>query len=511
MKKIVFIIFYDNISYGARLLSSIAKEAGLESHIILFKKETGYVPLFRKKKNKYQFFFNGLLRDGDYAVDKIKEKEIQILLDKLEELSPSLLCLSTMTFGYEFCRDIFLRIKERLPLIPILSGGWGPTLEPEKFLEFSDYVSILEGEKAIQYICEAIKDGKDFNNAPNLIYYKDGMLIRNPVVPALSVKEMNNLPFSDFHVENKYLITDSRILLGSDFYNKKIYDCFASRGCPSYCSYCMMSKYDKLYKNHSGSVCSKLRLRDVGVVLEEVYRAKERGAEFIRFKDDIFPFNPKWIDEFLDRYPKEIGLPFFSYLYPQFHKPEIIRKLKVAGLIMTMHGIQSGSEEIRKKIYNRIEPKDKAIKFAHTLNDLDIQFSYHFIYRNPFECEHHLQESLEFTFQLPYRNVFVFKLLLFPGLPLSRMVDEHNPQPLPVNIADWYAILHSMSLKGPIYRYLAKFIYKRNLFRKFPNIMSLFFVFPLCKEFRIRLMNKYIFKTGTYFLLKKKRGKENGH
>ena len=38
MKKVLFITLYDEICYGVRLLSAVVKDCGLESHVVLFKR-----------------------------------------------------------------------------------------------------------------------------------------------------------------------------------------------------------------------------------------------------------------------------------------------------------------------------------------------------------------------------------------------------------------------------------------------------------------------------------------
>lgn len=504
-EKIVFIVFYDNIGYGVRLLLSVAKAAGCEPHLILFKRETGYAPLLKRGKegpDGYQFFYNGLLRDGDYAVDRIKDEEVEILLDRIAAISPSLICLSAMSFAYEFCKEIFPNIKKRFAHIPILSGGWGPTLEPQKFLEFSDYVAVLEGEKTVQYICEALCYGRDFDDAPNLVYNKNHQLVRNPVSPPLKESDLDALPFPDFGEENKWLITNYKCLSGKEFVNHKVYDIFSSRGCPMSCSYCMASKYSNLYKSYSGDRCAKLRYRSIDVVFRELKVAIRNGATFIKFKDDVFPFHPKWLKEFLERYPKEIGLPFFCYLNPIFHKPDCIRQLKAVGLSVTMAGIQSGSQEIRERYFSRKESKEQIVEFVRLLKDLDIQYAYHLIYRNPFERESHLKESLEFVSQLPYSGVFIFMLVLFPGLPLKKRIEDERPEPIAVLTSEWYALLHSLSLQGPFYRTLAKMIYRLNIFRSHPKLMSGFFLVPLMKEFWTRFLGRYVRGTQSYFTQK---------
>lgn len=500
MKKILFITLYDEICYGVRLLSSVVKECGLESHVVLFKGETSYVPIWNDKDDyaSYQYYYNGLLRGSFYAVDPITPHEISLLLGLIRDISPDLICLSTRSFAYALCKEIFPVIRKNFGNIPIIAGGWGPTLEPEKFLEFTDYVCFGEGEQTLRSICACLKQGRDLRKVNNLQFFDNGVMIQNEVAKPLSVKEMNTMPFPDFGVEDKYLIHHGKLRQGKNFYNAKVYDCFAARGCPMDCSYCMSSKYGSVYLEKAQKRCPKYRLRDLDVVLREVKAAKDRGAKMIRFKDEVFPIKPSWVKEFLVRYKAEIDLPFFAYVRPEFHSLETIKALKEAGLFLSMVGIQSGAAEMRA-IYHRTLPKEKVIEFARAVNDSQIEFCYHFIYRNPFENEDHLRESLEFTYQLPYAKTFIFKLEPFPKSPISEMIAASNPVPLPRNIQSWYAILHSLSLKNPVLRKVAKVVHAHKLFRQHPAVLSAFFLPYILDELWNFIKNKYAFNAKLQF------------
>jgi radical SAM superfamily enzyme YgiQ (UPF0313 family) len=500
MKKILFITLYDEICYGVRLLSSIAKKYGIESHLVLFKGETSYVPIWRDKDeySSYQYYYNGLLRGSFYAVDPVTPHEIKLLIKLIGEIAPDTICLSTRSFAFSICNKLFSIIKSNFSKTPIIAGGWGPTLEPEKFLQFSDYVCFGEGEKAIASICKSFSKDEDIKNVKNLIYYENGSLIQNNVEKPLTVAEMNSMPFPDFDTNNKYLIHHGKLRHGKDFYNEKVYDCFAARGCPMHCSYCMSSKYGTIYYEKTEKKCPKYRLRDIDVVLREVKAAKSRGARMIRFKDEVFPTKPSWLNEFLTRYKKEIDLPFFGYVRPEFHSVETIKALKESGLFLSMVGIQSGSTDIRK-IYQRKLPKEKVIEFAHVINDNEIEFCYHFIYRNPFENEKHLKESLEFTYSLPFAKTFIFKLESFPKSPLSEMIKEKNPVGVPNNIQNWYAILHSLSLKNALLRRVAKIVHAKKFLRNNPGMLSILFLPYILREFWNFLKNKYLFNAKLQF------------
>ena len=68
------------------------------------------------------------------------------------------------------------------------------------------------------------------------------------------------------------------------------------------------------------------------------------------------------------------------------------------------------------------------------LNELKIQFIYQFIYRNPFEREHDLDESLKLTYQLPYQGTYIFKLEPLPGSPIKGLIEQEKPEPLPRSV-----------------------------------------------------------------------------
>lgn len=512
-KKVVLITLYDMICLGTRILGSIVEQAGLEPHLVLLKKESQSFLVKRKDQFKnYQYIYNGLLRGSYYAVDPVTEKEVELLVRLLKKISPALIGISTRSFSYEVCKKIFPVVRRELPQIPIVAGGWGPTLEPEKFLEFSDFVCFGEGEHTMAAICRSISKNRDFTDAPNLVYHRRGRLTRNPVDRAISVEELNKVPFPDFKVANKYLIAGNRVSPGKDFYNHRAYDVFAARGCPFNCTYCLSGKYATIYKTHSGKSCPKYRLRDIDVVFEEMRQAKERGAEFIRIKDEVFPIRKKWVDAFLERYPREIGLPFFGYLRPEFHDEDTIRALKAAGLIITVVAVQSGCREIRRKIYKRTLSEEKVLAFAILLKELGIDFHYHFIYRNPFEKANHLDESLEFTYRLPYGNAMIFKLEPFPDSPIKKMIETHKPEPLPPALSDWYAVLHSMSLKSRLLRRCARLIHRHRLMQRMSFAFLVLFIPSLLREGYTLLENRFFVKMHfRYGRIKKADGSRRAH
>ena len=476
MKKILFFTIYDNICLGSRILSSVAKNHGIETHIIIFKDQrTRAIMKDSNDSLSYQFYFDGIKYGSCYAAYDYTDKEIRLFANLVGEIKPDLICLSTRSFGYSISKRIIHRLKKKYE-IPVIGGGWGPTLEQEKFLEFCDYVCFGEGEIPIAQISEKLFRGDmDFHNISNLIYKKNGRTVKNKVADPLKNEDLNKLPFADFNSECKYLIDNNKIYRGKRTVNMKIYNCLACRGCPLSCSYCMSSKYRALYKNQ-GYKIAKYRIRDVKVVIEELKHAKANGAVYVRISDEIFPIWKDWIDEFIDLYSTEVNLPFFAYIRPEFHSDEVSERLVGIGMTSSVVAIQAGSERIRKKIFKRMLPKQNIITFANTLKKHDIDYTYHLINFNPFETEEDIVETLELLYKLPYAPLVLFRLVAFEGTPIKRMIQEQKPEMLPENIQKWYGYLYAMTLKSVFYRSISKFMFKNNLFKDKIYMMTLIFV-----------------------------------
>lgn len=113
------------------------------------------------------------------------------------------------------------------------------------------------------------------------------------------------------------------------------------------------------------SGCGKiLRRRSIDNVLEEIRTVIKNypKVKMLRFADDTFlhKLGP-WENEFLDRYKKEINLPFYCLMRSNTLSEEAAKKLKEAGCISMAMALESGNEKIRNNILKR-GLKDEVVK-----------------------------------------------------------------------------------------------------------------------------------------------------
>jgi len=126
---------------------------------------------------------------------------------------------------------------------------------------------------------------------------------------------------------------------------------FTTRGCPFSCSYCCNNYYNAIYKGKGKIV----RRFSVDYVIKEMkYVMDQYNMDFVKIGDDLFAYKAdQWLEEFSDRYKKEIGLPFNCYLRLDMVDDKLLSLLKKAGCYSVLLSIDSCSSDIRERVLNR--------------------------------------------------------------------------------------------------------------------------------------------------------------
>ena len=217
---------------------------------------------------------------------------------------------------------------------------------------------------------------------------------------------------------------------------------FATRGCPYSCSYCFNSAFNKMHKD-KGEV---LRRRSVENLILELEQVKQHGRlDFVRFGDDTFVMKyDHWVEEFCDKYPKRVGVPFYFLIHPNLANETLIRELKKAGCHSIMLGVESGNETVRRKVLDRYVA-DATIKKAFDLyHKYDIKVFSNTILGLPETTLKEDLESLEFTLDCrPFYSGFTV-FTPFPGTTLG----EYSRQKGYVKGADNFAESFPISMQS---------------------------------------------------------------
>lgn len=274
-----------------------------------------------------------------------------------KEFKPDVLGYSVMTGSQRYYLDLNLRIREALNGRPVFSafGGPHPTFFPEMIEERGvDGLCVGEGEGPIVDLVNALDNGGLKPDIANWWFKIDDEIVRNPVRPL--VRDLGSLPLPDrelIYAKHEY----SR--------NAPIKRFMASRGCPYQCTYCFNHAYYQTYKGERRG-----NQRPVDSIIEEVQWVRSRWPlQYVFFIDDLFVIFDNWLEEFAEKWPRQVGLPFFCNVRADLlvrgpHKVDLLRK---AGAFTASMGIEAANDRIRIDLLKRRMTHDHIIEAGNLL------------------------------------------------------------------------------------------------------------------------------------------------
>lgn len=295
--------------------------------------------------------------------DFVKVKECNIeeeLLKNISEFKPDLIAFSLMSNDLELTIRLAKIIKKSYNNIPIILGGIHPTVDPESSIKLDciDMICIGEGEKAFLELLNKMEKNDDITRINNIWVKKHDKIFRNDVRPFFDMDDLPPPDCSGF----------SQMHLYRPFWGKvyRIIDVEIIRGCLFSCSECINAYLKKLYRNK----CKYHREKSLKKAISDLkYIKKKYKPEMLRFVDEIlFPWDIEKLKKFAKIYKKEIGLPFIGFGRIEYLTKERVKILKEMGCVSLSIGIESGNEELRKKILNRYMSNKQIIKAFQICN-----------------------------------------------------------------------------------------------------------------------------------------------
>ncbi|MFZ5476853.1 MAG: B12-binding domain-containing radical SAM protein [Myxococcota bacterium] len=392
---VVLMTIYSVENAGIRYISAALKRAGFDTHIVF-------------------------LRDWRHnRLEMPSDEEIRMALGVMRDKKADLIGLGFMSSLAPMAREITRRIKREFPDTPVVWGGIHPTSVPEECIGDVDYVCVGEGELAAIDLCTALRDGGDTTHIPNIWANVDGKVHQNKPRPL--IQDLDWLPYPDTADENKFYIEAGKMRIEEPWKRTAEYRIYFSRGCPYNCSYCYVSILRDVYDEKGKQF---YRARSVQHIMGELELIKQTFPKVARVKiddDTSFAFGNEWMDEFVQEYPKRIGIPFECLLIPPMLREDMLRRLVDVGLIRVQTGIESGSSKESKELHNRSPGNTNILKFAEFNKDLKLDIVYDIIIDNPHATEEMKLETAEFLLELPRPySIYFYSLNYFPGTALTK-------------------------------------------------------------------------------------------
>jgi len=320
---------------------------------------------------------SALAKNVNYETD-LWVMERDDLAQTLKKSRPDIVAFSGITGSHKYYLQAAERIKAMDKHPKIIVGGPHFTFFPGEISrhKYIDYLCVGEGDDAWVGWLQALQNNLNPDEIPNIVTRENmGRVLINP-------KSQDSVGMVDYSIDPKFIRGRKTNLDDLPFLDRPlVYDntefkyrykrtIMASRGCPFKCTYCFEHQWNALYQKVRNPGATR-QLYSVDRLLAELEDFTGRyDTRFIKFYDDVFPPfpNPRempWHEEFCEKYPKRIGLPFHVLTRCDL-VVEILEKLgvdilkdwKKAGMASITMSIESGNQFIRDHVVMRDMTKD---------------------------------------------------------------------------------------------------------------------------------------------------------
>jgi hypothetical protein len=170
-----------------------------------------------------------------------------------------------------------------------------------------------------------------------------------------------------------------------------------------------------------------IRLRSIDNVFDEIRFLNENyGLKWVQFNDDTFNFSREWLNEFLDRYPDEIGIPFICNVRADYLDENIVKKLKKAGCDRVNFGVEHGSFKIRKNLLKRNITDEQLVNAGKYFRENKIRVYTSNIIGLPGETIDNAMETIEINRKIKPEFSAFNMLQPFPKTEIFDYAKEHG-------------------------------------------------------------------------------------
>lgn len=278
------------------------------------------------------------------------------------------------------------RIHQEYPEIKIVWGGYFASNQYKTIMHsgFVDYIINGPGDKAFPALLEAVSDGREISGIRNLIFMKNGEIIKTAKEDLLDQDKLPYLPYdklNEFYSLQNYL--------GRTYLGKKTIAYHSSFGCPFTCSFCaVVPIYEARWKGKSAMSI----YRDIKY-LKDTY-----GADAIEFHDNNFFVSEKRTVEFAELVKNDNMRWWGEARIDTMDKfsDRSLEKIREGGCVMIFFGAETGDDDLLKKMDKGGKQTGEQIKrFAGRLKQFDIIPEYSFVLGTPADTPEQVMRQIE--------------------------------------------------------------------------------------------------------------------
>ncbi len=334
----------------------------------------------------------------------------------LAELSDAL-CLAVSLVTGPMIREtvqIARAAKALYPDLPVVLGGWHPSLLPDQTLaeQAVDVVVRGQGEFALLEVIQRLEDRASLKGIEGVGYKEDGRLVFNP---SRALRPISEMPPKAYHLAdfNKY-----QRLCGRRW---AMY--ISSLACPYNCGYCTNAGvYGRGWNalepeqvvEETTDLVTRYRLQLLWIVDDNFLVDRERAlgiAEGLVRKDAKFDWSIQASTNLVDRF-----------------SVEELKLLKRSGLSQIAMGADSGSPKVMKLMGKDFQKIETIWAAAEKLHRSGVRPSFNMIFGYPGEGEAEERESVKLIMDIcrkyPGAEFWTNIFTPYPGAPVMERAFE---------------------------------------------------------------------------------------
>jgi radical SAM superfamily enzyme YgiQ (UPF0313 family) len=335
------------------------------------------------------------------------------LLDRLGQVRPDILCLSSTTLGIANAGSLAAAAKLLYPRMTVVIGGPHATAVPretmERFPAF-DVAVIGEGEQTLVELLLSLGASRPLAGIAGLVIRNGQALQATARRPFIS--DLDSLPAPAWDLlegfPERYLPAPFKVRM------LPAATLVTSRGCPNICIFCDRSVF--------GNSCHAFSADYV--VRQMVELNRRYGIREFSFEDDTFVTFKARLKEICTRLiDLQLNVSWTCLGRINHVTPENLRLMRLAGCWQISFGIESGSPEILTLINKRVTLDQ--VRTAVTMSrEAGIRTKGFFILGHPGETRETLEMTTSFALELPLDDISVSLMTPFPGTELHRRAAE---------------------------------------------------------------------------------------
>ncbi len=328
--------------------------------------------------NKYEFVFV----DGNLERDPWVKIEAYLKTGEYKYFGTTVMPGPQLKQAIPYSR----KIREQYPNITTIWGGYFASNQYKSVItsSFVDYVVNGPGDEAFPQLLDALEQGTPLNDIKNLIFLKEGEIVKTAKAHLFNQDELPQLPYdylNRFYPVERYF--------GKTFMGSKTISYHSSFGCPFTCSFCaVVPIYNAAWKGKSAENI----YRDVKY-LKETY-----GGDSVEFHDNNFFTSRKRVVEFA-KLMKDEGMQWWGEGRIDTldkYTDDDLALMREAGCRMIFFGAETGNDDILKQMDKGGKQTAAQIKsFAARLRKFDIVPEYSFVLGMPADTPEQVMRQID--------------------------------------------------------------------------------------------------------------------